>query len=255
MKKLILLIGTLATVFVINAQERNEGKVTYKETMQLELDFDDRPEMQSMKAMIPTSRSFNKELVFKEGKSIYRNGADDEEESGDINIGGNSESAGLQLNIKIDRPNHVIFQDWQNEKVIQKRDFMGRTFLIDGTTAKKWKITSEEKEIAGYTCQKAILDDTVLIEAWFTKEIPVFSGPEAYGKLPGLILELVDTERNRVITATNISFEEINEKLTPPTKGKRVTAEKFMEIAEQKLQEMREEYGGKGNMIMIKEEH
>lgn len=62
-----------------------------------------------------------------------------------------------------------------------------------------WTITNETKEINGYTCYKAItlrygdggvMDAKYGITAWFTPKIPVPYGPNGYGKLPGLILEL-----------------------------------------------------------------
>lgn len=62
-----------------------------------------------------------------------------------------------------------------------------------------WAITNETKEINGYTCYKAttlrygdggVMDAKYAINAWFTPKIPVPYGPNGYGKLPGLILEL-----------------------------------------------------------------
>ncbi|MCR9253417.1 MAG: GLPGLI family protein [bacterium] len=254
MQKLLLILGLTVATLTTKAQDYSQGKVTYKEVMQLKFDFSDNPQMESMKAMIPSSRSYNKELMIKDGKTIYRNGKNDDEESGDINVGGQSESGGIELNIQISQPDNIVYQEPGKDVVVQKRDFMGRTFLIDGTTDKSWKITNEEKEIAGYTCQKAVLDDTINVEAWFAKDIPVFSGPESFGKLPGLILEVTMENPDRTITATDVAFEEINEELLPPSKGKKVTAAKFREIADAKLKEMQAEYGGKGNVIMITED-
>ncbi|MFD2909964.1 GLPGLI family protein [Flavobacterium ardleyense] len=63
----------------------------------------------------------------------------------------------------------------------------------------KWTITSETKEINGYNCYKATTpqfgDNGAIaskydITAWFTPKIPVPYGPNGYGNLPGLILEL-----------------------------------------------------------------
>jgi GLPGLI family protein len=64
----------------------------------------------------------------------------------------------------------------------------------------EWTITKETKIIDGYTCYKAIsplytdgkkIEDTKFnVIAWFTPKIPVPYGPNGYGGLPGLILEL-----------------------------------------------------------------
>ena len=72
-------------------------------------------------------------------------------------------------------------------------------FLMSYKEQPKWNITSEKKDIAGYTCYKA----TKVIQsvrgsktfskpiiAWFCPEISAPYGPLTYGNLPGLIFEL-----------------------------------------------------------------
>ena len=64
----------------------------------------------------------------------------------------------------------------------------------------EWTITKETKEIDGYTCYKATSplftdgkkseDSKLNVVAWFAPKIPVPYGPNGYGGLPGLILEL-----------------------------------------------------------------
>ena len=63
-----------------------------------------------------------------------------------------------------------------------------------------WEITNESKEIAGYTCFKAVRDNLGVkrngiakrypVVAWFCPELPFAFGPMKYGGLPGLILEV-----------------------------------------------------------------
>jgi GLPGLI family protein len=59
----------------------------------------------------------------------------------------------------------------------------------------EWEIHSETKEISGYTVQKATTNyagrDYV---AWFTAEIPISDGPYKFSGLPGLIIEIADTQ-------------------------------------------------------------
>ncbi|MHB0753635.1 GLPGLI family protein [Polaribacter sp. M15] len=59
----------------------------------------------------------------------------------------------------------------------------------------KWTITDETKLIGKFTCKKA----TTYFRgrnymAWFSPEIPLNSGPWKFSGLPGLILEVKDTE-------------------------------------------------------------
>jgi len=60
----------------------------------------------------------------------------------------------------------------------------------------KWQlIPGDTKEILGYACQKASANFAGRdYEAWFTTEIPVSDGPYKFGGLPGLIVQLHDSE-------------------------------------------------------------
>ena len=58
-----------------------------------------------------------------------------------------------------------------------------------------WQITSETDTIHNYVCQKAICDfGGRTWEAWFTMEIPISDGPYKFCGLPGLIINIADTQ-------------------------------------------------------------
>lgn len=58
-----------------------------------------------------------------------------------------------------------------------------------------WQITSETDTIHDYVCQKAICDfGGRTWEAWFAMEIPISDGPYKFCGLPGLILNIADTQ-------------------------------------------------------------
>ena len=255
MKYFLLLSFTIATSWM-SAQDFKEGRVLYDETMNLRFEMDEEdPQMAQVRAMLPTSRKYGKELLFKDGKSLFRDLDLEEGGHGSDNISAGSEDGGVQMQIEIARPENIIFQDWINKSVIQKREFMGRDFLVQGTKERKWKISNETKEIAGYTCQKAILDDTTATEAWFTSEIPLYTGPESFNGLPGLIMELSLEDGRRIVSASDVILEPINEEIKAPTKGKKVSPDQFYAIVEEKMKEMQNEYGGSGRMIMIREDN
>ncbi len=58
-----------------------------------------------------------------------------------------------------------------------------------------WKLMNEEKEIKGYKVKKAI---TNLFgrswEAWYTEDVPISYGPYKFNGLPGLILDIKDSQ-------------------------------------------------------------
>lgn len=69
-----------------------------------------------------------------------------------------------------------------------------------------WKIADERKEIAGYQCVQATGEfrGRAYI-AWFAPEIPILAGPYKFGGLPGLIVEIADTENHHVFKLDDIS--------------------------------------------------
>jgi GLPGLI family protein len=117
----------------------------------------------------------------------------------------------------------------------------------------KWKVSAEQKQIAGFQCQKAVLQDTSRqVEAWFTTQIPVSVGPGEFADLPGLILELSMAGGDRTVVAEKVDLKPVEAKMIEkPTKGKSVTREEFNKIRDEKLKEMGAEPGGGGTMKVI----
>jgi GLPGLI family protein len=69
----------------------------------------------------------------------------------------------------------------------------------------EWKLENEEKSIQGYVCQKAtttFLGRSYI--AWFAQEIPISNGPWKLGGLPGLILQVSDTQNHYLFECTGI---------------------------------------------------
>ncbi|MGS2727617.1 GLPGLI family protein [Psychroserpens sp. BH13MA-6] len=85
----------------------------------------------------------------------------------------------------------------------------------------------------------------VVVTAWYTPQIPVSIGPAEYHGLPGLILEV--TADRTVMLCTKITMNP-QEKATieKPKKGEVVTRDEYNQIMKDKIEEMREMYGGRG---------
>lgn len=113
----------------------------------------------------------------------------------------------------------------QGRNVIEKKAFE-ETFLLSDTTRKiHWKITDETREIAGYTCRRAnaIVMDSIYVVAFYTDKIHVSGGPENFGGLPGMILELALPHDNVSWIATKVTDMPVDTKaIAPPKKGKPV---------------------------------
>ncbi|MEM0543038.1 GLPGLI family protein [Flavobacterium sp. j3] len=76
---------------------------------------------------------------------------------------------------------------------------LGNNMFVKKSITKDWKITNETKMIDSYKCYKATNIFQVItpkkvfnhpVTAWFCPDLPYNHGPNGYGNLPGLILEL-----------------------------------------------------------------
>lgn len=225
-------------------QPQSGGKIHYKETIQMEMNFNtEDPRMAEIQGMLPSSHTNEMLLKFNETASIYSNIEKKEEEQKEL-----PNEDGMVFHVNFEQPENIIYYNFGDQEAVQQRSFMGRTFLIKGQSEKRWKITDEKKEILGYQCRKAVLDDSTEVVAWYTAAIPAFTGPETYNGLPGLIMEVSLDKRNIVATAIDLGYDEA---INAPNKGKKVTVKQFKKIMTQKFEEMKDAYGGKNGNIMI----
>lgn len=249
-----------------------QGQAFYK--TQTAMDFGswgDRMSAEQKKAMKERMKPFLEPvfiLTFDKTKSIYQ-----EEERLDA-PGGSSSGWGRMMTSS----GGPVYKNIISKKALQSTEFMGKKFLISYDQEKlKWVMQKEQKMIGNYLCFKATaqiekpktitsvwskaekendslksnVSDKENIEystvtAWYTPQIPVSHGPAEFGGLPGLILEL--TTDQRVLLCSKIVMNpEKKDEILMPTKGEKVTRNKYDEIIKFKMEEMRSMRGGRGN--------
>lgn len=245
MKNLLLVI-LLAISSTLIAQ--TSGTIIYDEITKMEIHL---PPGFEAPVDFPSENIVTKALYFTENESLYKP-IPQEEKVNAINTGD------FHLEIKNEIPDDVYYKNLSKGLKTEKRDFLGRVFLMNGAIPEfKWKIAPEQKKILDYVVQKATTTiDTTEIIAWFTPQIQISNGPYKYGNLPGMILEIEDPQNNRVLVAKEITLGAPSEEIKPPKKGKKISEEAFKKIREEKLAEMEAEYGGKGGVfIQIDEEN
>lgn len=100
--------------------------------------------------------------------------------------------------IKIDSKNHLfyIYKDFKKDTITFTNFANDQSYKISEKNINfEWIITTEEKTISSYKCKKATTHfrgrDYI---AWFSEEIPIFNGPFKFNGLPGLIVEIYDSE-------------------------------------------------------------
>lgn len=149
-------------------------------------------------------------LSFSKDKSLFK-----PIESNDPPSFFSSHPAVLQIN--------TVFNDFSSNMASIQKVVFEQTFLVKDTIrAIKWKITDENREIAGYACRRAnaIVMDSIYVVAFYTDQIPVSSGPETFAGLPGMILGLALPHEHVTWFATSVSDKPLEKPLTAPLKGK-----------------------------------
>jgi GLPGLI family protein len=246
MKKIVLFLALAPwTLFAQNTS----GIITYQETVKMQINVEGMTE--EVRKMIPSEQKFSKMLIFNENAALYKD-VEQNEESNDVQ---GTAAGGAEIHFKMARPMSRYYFDMENGKTIDNFEFFGRTFLIEEEMGlKKWKLTGDQKELLGYKCQKAVLQDTLRkVEAWFTPQIPVAVGPGEFADLPGMVLEVsVGGQRARSVVATKVELKTPEkDALEKPTKGKSVTREEFNKIRDEKMKEMNAQ-GGNGVIRVIR---
>lgn len=130
--------------------------------------------------------------------------------------------------------------------------FKRQEFLITESLFTDWKLINETKKIQDFTCYKAVGEYhyktdagnfSKTITAWYSPEISSSFGPNGYGGLPGLILELHVGLNGALFGAKKINFNSSEVQLSIPNKGEQITKEEFDEISikrSMKIMQMRE---------------
>ena len=134
-----------------------------------------------------------------------------------------------------------VFMDFKTNTVTASKQIYEQKFLIQDSMRKlKWHYTDELRIIAGYKCRKAVsvICDSVYIVAFYTEDIPVSGGPEQFGGLPGMILELAVPRLFTTWVATQVIVQTVKNPAEPPfSKGKKVKRSEMVVLLQKALKD------------------
>ncbi len=263
MRRLVLAGAILLLVHLTYAQQTT-GKVVYERTIQMQIQINDND---AISQTLPKTRTDKFELTFGNNQSIWKHvDEDDNSDEGSWN--------GMQIRMVGPGQNDIAYYDFTNARKVEQREMFDKKFIIEDSIQKlKWKLTGETETILGHICQKATaqrsairmqmtmdngkmerkeVNDTTMIIAWFTTDIPVPAGPEVQGQLPGLILALNMNDGRMVYKAIEISPKADLTSIKEPTKGRKVTPAEFAEERNKMMEEMQKNNQGGPNRIIIR---
>ncbi len=251
MKKTFLIVAGMLSLSSLLAQVK-EGTVYFDRKMNMHRIIQD----EHMWAMMPEFRTTKHMLLFKDSISVYKTVPEDE--APDPFAGGGG-GGGIVMRFNAGGAGD-LFKNFSQAKSIQSSEMGGKNFLIiDSIKQLPWKIGTETKQILGYTCTKATrktmqpaavmrtisaggggaTSDTTVrrpqgkeveVVAWYTESLISPGGPDSYGQLPGLILQLDIDNGATIYTATEVKNSTNPKDLVEPKKGKVVTRQEYQKL-------------------------
>jgi len=119
---------------------------------------------------------------------------------------------------------NIWYCDYGTGKLDMQKNIDGNDLNIADTIPKlKWKITNENRIIAGFNCRKAvtIIFDSVYVFAFYTDEIVISGGPCSINGLPGMILGVTVPRLYTSWIATKVMVNSVDEKIIKPVSAKK----------------------------------
>ncbi len=224
MKYLSSLFFILFIPFCISAQTQfiYKGRIEFEKKInqqKLIEDGGDNIWYQEMMKLMPKFTTDHFELVFNNKQSSYRLTKE------------NPDNKYILMGSKPSETD-VVLTDVQTGMINSQKDIFENTYLIkDSVHNTNWKILMETREIAGFECRKAVtkICDSVYVVAFYTDQIPVSTGPESFGGLPGMILGLAIPRLYTTWFASKLELlEPANDQLNPTLKGTKINRRQLL---------------------------
>ncbi len=261
MKPIFLFFSMLLSVSLL--AQLKEGVIIYERKINMHRTIQD----EQMKAMIPEYRTSKHQLLFSDSSSVYKLLPEDEAPDPFASEGG------ARMVIRMGPGDGgEVFRDFTSMRAIEQTDLGAKTFIVeDSMRRRSWKLTDETKTILGYICRKAVSTETIMmgggvrmissnggapqvdstnmpkpqqvqVEAWYAEGINAPAGPDSYGQLPGVILELNIDNGRTIYKAIDIKKEVDKKDIREPKKGKRISRDEFRKMQRELMG------GGSGGM-------
>lgn len=119
---------------------------------------------------------------------------------------------------------NIWFSDYNTGRLSMQKSIFGSEINVeDSVRSLQWKITNENRIIAGFNCRKAvaIMFDSVYVFAFYTDEILIPGGPCSISGLPGMILGVTIPRLYTSWIATKVMVTGVNETDIKPIKAKK----------------------------------
>lgn len=219
-----ILIIILCTTVAARAQFTTAGKIEYERKVNIYAqmaEMDNNEWFEKLKSQIPKFSSAYFDMIFDTARSIYKPGREVEGNNMFKMFGGGPAME------------NVVYTDFAAKKVTANKKIYEQKFLVQDSMRKiEWTEKDEIRTIANYKCHKAVgrICDSVYVVAFYTEDIVVSGGPEMFGGLPGMIMELAIPRLHTTWVAGKVEPTAPQETdFVIPDKGKKVSEQELYE--------------------------
>jgi GLPGLI family protein len=233
MKRFLLFFScSFLSLSALHAQFTTAGKIEYERKVNIYAqiaEMENNEWFEKLKAQIPKFSSTYFDMVFDTARSIYKPGRE-VEGGGMLKMFGGGPAM-----------ENVVYTDFAAKKVTANKKVYEQKFLVQDSMRKiEWTEKDEIRTIANYKCHKAVgrICDSVYVVAFYTEDIIVSGGPEMFGGLPGMIMELAIPRLHTTWVADKVELIAPKETdFTIPEKGKKVTEQELYETVKTSLKD------------------
>lgn len=230
MKKIFLsLVFVTAATLIVTAQNfLSKATVEYEVKTNLKKTLSNDMWSEAIKDKLPEFKTSYYYYTFNDNKSIFQYHHQDERNK-------------IPEWMRRGEEDNAWYFDHNTGKSVIKKNVAGTDFVIDDSMLNiKWKLSNENRMIAGFNCRKAtgIIMDSVYVFAFYTDEIMIPGGPCNINGLPGLVMGLTIPRLYTSWIATKVMVNGIDlASIKPATSKKPYTWASYTKVIKERTKE------------------
>jgi GLPGLI family protein len=220
MKRILSLSVLVFTVCITHAQQQfiDKAVIEYEVKTNVKKTIGNGMWADMLKENMPTFKTGYYTYTFADNKSIYK-------------FDRWTEGQKVPEFMRKSDEENIWYFDFAAGKFNMQKDVVGSKFYVsDSIPAIEWRITNENREIAGFNCRKAVgkIMDSVYVFAFYTDEITIPGGPCSINGLPGMILGLTIPRMYTSFIATKVMLSGVKEGTIKPVEAKKYFTNKTL---------------------------
>lgn len=218
MKRIIFLSAILLAAIPVNAQQFiDKAVIEYEVKTNIKKTMGNNSWEEMLKENMPDFKIGYFNYTFADNKSVYKFDHWGERKLPEFMRRGDEEN--------------IWYFDFTTGKFNMQKDVVGSKFNVAASIpAIEWKLSNENREIAGFNCRKAVgkIMDSVYIFAFYTDEITISGGPCSVSGLPGMILGLTIPRMYTSYIATKVMITGVNTASIKPVEAKKILYQQYL---------------------------